>query len=160
MARIIGSFGWDPEKLINQGFELMYRSPVEMQLDSVTSELFQRVRDGKIKRVVIDALGDLERCSIDRKRFSDFIYAMTQWFAARNVTCIMTYELTNLFEVHGISDQEVSNMSDNIILLRFREGPEMQRTLRVIKTRGSGHDNHEHDLEITSKGIVIKRSKK
>ena len=121
--------------------------------------MFQRVREGKIKRVVIDALGDLERCSIDRKRFSDFIYALTQWFAAENVTCMMTYEMTNLFEVHGISDQEVSNMSDNIVLLRFREGAEMERTLRIIKTRGSAHDNREHKLEITSKGIVIKKSK-
>jgi len=146
--------------LIDKGFELMYRSPVEMQLDSVTSELFQRVRDGKIKRVVIDALGDLERCSIDRKRFSDFVYALTQWFAVRNVTCMMNYELTNLFEVTGISDQEVSNMSDNIILLRFREGVTMERTLRVIKTRGSAHDNHEHNLEITNKGIVISKAKK
>jgi circadian clock protein KaiC len=102
LARIMASFGWQSEQLMKQGFELMYRSPVEMQLDSVTTELFQRVREGKIKRVVIDALGDLERCSIDRKRFSDFIYALTQWFAARNVTCMMNYELTNLFEVHGI----------------------------------------------------------
>ncbi|HEV7746823.1 MAG TPA: ATPase domain-containing protein [Pyrinomonadaceae bacterium] len=160
LARIISSFGWQPEQLINKGFELMYRSPVEMQLDSVTSELFQRVREGKIQRVVIDALGDLERCSIDRKRFSDFVYALTQWFAVRNVTCMMNYELTHLFEVTGISDQEVSNMSDNIILLRFREGAKMERTLRIIKTRGSAHDNHEHNLEITDKGIVIKKAEK
>jgi hypothetical protein len=58
--------------------------------------------------------------------------------------------------VHGISDQEISNMSDNIILLRFREGPEMERTLRIIKTRGSAHDNRERKLEITRKGVVIK----
>ena len=94
LARIMTSFGWDPEGLVKGGFELMYRSPVEMQLDSVTSELFQRVREGKIKRVVIDALGDLERCSIDRQRFSDFIYSLTQWFAVENVTCMMTYEMT------------------------------------------------------------------
>ena len=159
LSRIMAGLGWEPEKLMKDGFELMYRSPVEMQLDSVTSELFHRVREGKIKRVVIDALGDLERCSSDRQRFSDFIYALTQWFAAENVTCMMTYELTNLFEVHGISDQEVSNMSDNILLLRYREGPEMGRTLRVIKTRGSAHDNREHQLEITSKGLVVKKPK-
>ncbi len=160
LARIIASFGWEPEKLINRGFELMYRSPVEMQLDGVTSELFERVREGKIKRVVIDALGDLERSSLDRKRFSDFIYALTQWFAERNVTCLMMYQMSSLFEVHGINDQEISNLSDNIILLRFREGLEMERTLRIIKTRGSAHDNHEHKLEITGKGIVIKKVKK
>jgi circadian clock protein KaiC len=157
LARIMLGLGWDPEKLHEAGFELMYRSPVEMQLDEVASELFQRVREGKIKRVVIDALGDLERSSIDRQRFSDFIYALTQWFAAQNVTCMMNYELTNLFEVHGISDQEVSNMSDNILLLRFKEAEQMERTLRIIKTRGSAHDNRERKLEITTKGIVVNR---
>ena len=155
LARIMMGFGWEPEKLAKDGFELMYRSPVEMQLDEVTSELFHRVREGKIKRVVIDALGDLERSSIDRQRFSDFVYALTQWFAAQNVTCMMTYEMTHLFEVHGISDQEVSNMSDNILLLRFREAETMERTLRIIKTRGSAHDNRERKLDITSKGIII-----
>lgn len=158
LGRIMAGFGWQPEKLMNEGFELMYRSPVEMQLDEVTGELFHRVREGKIKRVVIDALGDLERSSIDRQRFSDFVYALTQWFAAQNVTCMMTYEMSQLFEVHGISDQEISNMSDNILLLRFREGETMDRTLRIIKTRGSAHDNREHKLEITSKGIVISKA--
>ncbi|MGH9971460.1 MAG: RAD55 family ATPase [Pyrinomonadaceae bacterium] len=158
IARTMQNFGWKPEQLLNDGFELMYRSPVEMQLDSVTTELFRRVRDGKVKRVVIDALGDLERSSIDQQRFSDFIYALTQWFAAANVTCLMTYEMSDLFEVHSISNQQVSNMSDNILLLRFTPESEMQRTIRIIKTRGSAHDNREHTLEITDKGVAIKRT--
>jgi circadian clock protein KaiC len=135
----------------------MYRSPVEVQIESVTSELFQRVREGKVKRVVIDALGDLERSSVDRPRFADFIYALTQWFAAHNVTCLMTYELGTLFEVHAISDQEVSNMSDNIILLRFTAEAEMGRTIRVLKTRGTAHDNREHRVEITNQGVVVEK---
>ncbi|MEP6635270.1 MAG: ATPase domain-containing protein [Acidobacteriota bacterium] len=155
LARTMQNLGLKPEQLLNDGFELMYRSPVEMQLDSVTTELFRRVRDGQIRRVVIDALGDLERSSIDRQRFSDFIYALSLWFAAQNVTCLMMYELSELFGVHQISDQEISNMSDNIVLLGFRAGREMERTIRVIKTRASAHDNREHTLVITNKGVVI-----
>ena len=159
LSRVMKNLGWQPEKLLNGGgFDLLYRSPVELQADTVTSEIFRRVRDGKVRRVVIDALGDLERSSVDRQRFADFIYALTQWFAAENVTCLMMYELTNLFEVHGISDQEISNMADNVILLRFTPGPEMQRTLRIIKTRGSAHDNREHELQITNKGVVVKKA--
>ena len=157
LARVMQNLGWDPMKLLaGENFDLLYQSPVELQLDTVTNELFRRIREGKIKRLVIDALGDLERSSIDRQRFADFIYSLTQWFAVQNVTCLMMYELTNLFEVHGISDQEISNMADNVILLRFKPGPEMQRTLRIIKTRGSAHDNREHDLEITNKGVRVK----
>ncbi len=60
-------------------------------MDRIPNELFGRVRGGGIKRVVIDALGDLKRSSIDTRRFADFIYALAQWFALENVTYPMTY---------------------------------------------------------------------
>ena len=160
MARIMLNLGWNATELLENGnFEVMYRSPVEMQLDSVAAEVFQRVRAGKVSRVVIDALGDLERRSMDRQRFADFIYALTQWFAAENITCMMTSELRELFDVHHISDQEISNMSDNLVLLGFTPGTEMKRTIRIIKTRGSRHDNRQHELEINEKGAFVKKLK-
>ena len=155
LTRVMRNMQMPVEKLINDGFEIMYQSPVEMQLDAIATRLFARIRSGKVKRVVIDALGDLEGISVDRQRFSNVIYALTQWFAVENVTCFMTYELTDLFEVHGISDQQVSNMSDNLLLLRFQLGPELKRTLRIIKTRGSAHDSREHEIHITNQGFVI-----
>jgi circadian clock protein KaiC len=124
----------------------------------VATELFARVRDGKVKRVVIDALGDLKKSSSDLGRFSDFMYALTQWFAARNVTCMMMYEIHDLFGPSRISDEEISNMSDNVVLLRFTREPEMQRLIRIIKTRGSSHDHREHVFEISDRGVTIKRA--
>ncbi len=86
------------------------------------------------------------------------MYALTQWFATENVTCLLLYELHNLFEVPRISDEEISNMSDNIVLLHFSEGAEMERTIRIIKTRGSAHDHRLHTLEISRKGARVKKS--
>jgi circadian clock protein KaiC len=158
MARIMLNLGWNATELLQNGnFELMYGSPVEMQLDSVAAEVFQRVRAGKVRRVALDALNDLERCSTDRRRFADFIYALTQWFAVENVTCMMTTEIRELFEVHQIGDEEISNMSDNLVLLGFTRGEEMKRTIRIIKTRGSRHDNRQHELEISHKGAAVKK---
>lgn len=158
LSRTMQSFRWDSAKLLNGGgFELMYRSPVEIQLDSIASEVFKRMRAGTVKRVVIDALGDLRRSSIDPQRFPDFVYSLTQWFAAQGATCLMMYELANLFEFHGISDEEVSIMCDNIILLRFKPDKVMERTVRVIKTRGSAHDNEERTLKVTAQGLEIVR---
>ena len=155
LARVMRNLGLPVEKLLNDGFELMYQSPVEVQLDKVAGELFRRVRAGKVKRVVIDALGDVQRASIDRQRFANLIYALMQWFAVENVTCMLTYEMSNLFEVHGVSDEQISNMSDNVLLLRFQPGPELKRTLRIIKTRGSDHDNREREMRITTDGVII-----
>ncbi len=155
LARVMRNLGLPVEKLLDNGFEVMYQSPVEVQIDKVAGELLRRVRTGEIKRVVIDALGDVQRASIDRQRFANLIYALMQWFAVENVTCMLTYEMSNLFEVHGISDEQISNMSDNVVLLRFQPGPELKRTLRIIKTRGSEHDNREHEIRITAEGVII-----
>ncbi|MDX6384743.1 MAG: circadian clock protein KaiC, partial [Blastocatellia bacterium] len=91
LARIMRNLGLPVERLLNDGFEVMYQSPVEMQLDKVARELFERVRSGRVKRVVIDALGDVQRASIDQQRFANLIYALMQWFAVENVTCMLTY---------------------------------------------------------------------
>lgn len=155
LARVMRNLGLPVEKLLNDGFELMYQSPVEVQLDKVAVELLRRVRAGKVKRAVIDALGDVQRASIDRQRFANLIYSLMQWFAVENVTCMLTYEMSNLFEVHGVSDEQISNMSDNVLLLRFQPGLELKRTLRIIKTRGSDHDNREREIRITADGLII-----
>ena len=159
LARVMQNLGWNGLELLEGGlFELMYRSPVEMQLDTVAADLFSRVLNGKVRRVVIDALGDLERCSIDTQRFTDFIYALMQWFAVENVTCMMTHEIHELFDVHSISGQQISNMSDNLVLLGLTNDNEMNRTIRIVKTRGSAHANRRHELEITNKGVFVKKS--
>src|SRR5688572_11652809 len=156
LSRVMNNLGWNTDELFNdKNFELMYRSPVEVQLDEVATEIFHRVRSGRVKRIVIDALGDLERGGLDSERFGDYIYALTQWFARENVTCLITYEMNNLFNVVGISQNDVSNLSDNVVLLRFNEGYEMRRTLRILKTRGSAHDNREHEVLITSDGVTV-----
>ena len=155
LARVMKNLGLPIDQLTSKGFELMYQSPVEMQLDQVAAELLARVRAGKVRRVAIDAVGDVERASVDRQRFSNLIYALSQWFAVENVTCMMTVEMSNLFEVHGISDEQVSNLSDNVLLLRFAAGQELKRTLRIIKTRGSAHDSREREIRITSAGMLI-----
>ena len=48
-------------------------------------------------------------------------------------------------------------MSDNLVLLGFTRGAEMKRTIRIIKTRGSNHDNRQYELEINDKGVVVKK---
>lgn len=70
---------------------------------------------------------------------------------------MMTIELRALFEVHSISDEEISNMSNNLVLLGFTAGKEMRRTIR-IKTRGSDHDNRQHFVDIRDKGAAVRKS--
>ena len=163
LARVMLNLGWDSEALLSsENLELMYRSPVEMQLDQVAAELFGRIRAGRVKRVVIDSLDDLERSSVDRQRFADFIYALMQWFAVENVTCMTTVEVSHWFRGGAnVTQQQVSNMCDNLVVLGFdtKGDAELRRSVRILKTRGSAHDERERTLEISSRGAVITKAK-
>ncbi|MGA7614161.1 MAG: ATPase domain-containing protein [Thermoanaerobaculia bacterium] len=150
------NFGWDDEALLSSGnMEHMYRSPVEMQIDSVVVELFQRVRQQKIRRLVIDALGDLRHRSYDPQRLIEYLYSLTQWFAVEEVTTLITVEVPTALLLQQVTGDEVSNMSDNILTLRFKADREMQRWIRILKTRNSGHDPVERRFEISSSGMEI-----
>ena len=46
-------------------------------------------------------------------------------------------------------------MSDNIIQLGLRGAERTQRTLRIVKTRNSGHDADVRELDIQAGGARI-----
>lgn len=139
------------------GLELMYVSPVEMQVDSVIVTLFRRIQEERINRVVIDAIGDLALATSDAGRLHDYLYSLIQHFAVKGVTSQMAFETPG-----GISDAgplsqmgRVSYMSDSIISLETKSNPRMHRELRCIKARGCDHDLEAHPFTIAADGLHV-----
>ena len=155
LRRTLVNFGWIADTSEELPFEHLYSSPVEMQLDEVVLEIFRRVRARRVQRVVIDAIGDLKRASFDHPRFTEYMYSLTQWAAIERVTCLLTHEIPQLFDLSRLSEEEISNMSDNILVLRLSASARTDRALRIIKTRNSGHDSRERIVKITSQGVSI-----
>jgi KaiC/GvpD/RAD55 family RecA-like ATPase len=51
-------------------------------------------------------------------------------------------------------------MCDNLVVLGFNtERDELRRSVRILKTRGSSHDEREHTLEISGRGAVVTKAK-
>lgn len=156
LQRALGSFGSDPREVLGSGkFDHFYTSPVEVQIDIVANEIVRRIDADGVKRVVIDAVSDLEKGAPDPLRYRDFLYSLTQMFAARNVTSMLLVESAGLFPAHGISGYEVSYMSENILLLEMLLGEDLTRTIRIIKSRGSQHDGRRHPLRITQNAMEV-----
>jgi circadian clock protein KaiC len=153
LARICRSLGWKADETPNCGaLDVMYSSPVELQIDSIVGEIFRRIDESKIKRIVVDALGDLINASRDVLRFRDYAYALTQRFARQGVTAMLLVEVAR-----ADASPEVMPMVDNVVLLETVLDGDMQRTIRISKTRGSGHDARRFPLRIGSDGIVVER---
>ena len=155
--RAITSLDWDTEALLRPGqLDQLYSSPVELQIDTIIQEMLRRIEAQGVKRVVVDALGDLAKAAADPRRFSDYVYALSQELARRGVTAMLIVEAPG--DARGafvISGRDVSEMSDNTLVLAMELVPELERTIRIVKTRGSAHDGARHVLRISRQGIVV-----
>jgi circadian clock protein KaiC len=154
LSFLVEGFGTDPD---TPGLHLLYHSPVELQIDSLVDQMFSLIRDRGVKRVVVDAVGDLVTAARDPQRLHDYLYALSQHFAVSGVTAIFTFETARPGITGGYAiDAPFSHLSDNILLLEAGiTDDRTHRKLRVIKTRGSGHDPRVREVEITGEGVRV-----
>jgi circadian clock protein KaiC len=153
LQRIAGGFGWS---LNEANVEVMYRSPVDIYIDEWVYELLHRVERTGARRVLVDSLADLRIAAADETRFREFVYSLAQRFSKQGVSLMMTLEVPDLFGAERISEAAVSPLSDNVVQLSYRRDRGLiERTMAVIKTRGSGHDPAIREFRITPGGILL-----
>jgi circadian clock protein KaiC len=157
LRRAINNLGHDAAELTRRGFNVVYASPVELQIDSIVVEIFDAIKSGAIKRLVIDAIDDLAAAASDRQRLHDYLYSLIQHFAVRGVTTILTLESGEGFtgSAHQPPDQRFSYMSDNLIHLSWSTATVGRRALRVVKMRGSDHVRETREFEIAGDGAHV-----
>jgi circadian clock protein KaiC len=155
LIRTIGALGVDLEEAQARGLDLVYASPVELQIDSIIVDMFRRIQEGGIRRLVVDAIGDLASAATDPQRLHDYLYALVQHFAVSNVTSILNFEtMGNNISGKGMQNA-MSYLSDNVLLLTVDGEDRTRRRIRVMKTRGSGHDPKVKEVEITAAGLSV-----
>src|SRR5215203_4593782 len=89
VERMVRALGIDPRDAAAKGLHHQYASPVELQIDSIIVEIFDFIETKGVRRVVIDAVGDLMTAASDPKRLHDFMYSLVQHFVVRNVSSIL-----------------------------------------------------------------------
>ncbi len=156
LARCLRSLGADVEASKRRGLQLLYTSPVELQVDRIIVSLFQRIQQTGIRRVVIDAVGDLIAAASDPQRLHDYLYALVQHFTVKGVTSFLAFETAGSGPEAWFSGGRFSYMSDNIVFLSTDINDKTRRSIAVIKARASKHDLAVHEMEITEKGLRVR----
>jgi circadian clock protein KaiC len=160
LAQAIANLGEDLESLRSRGLHLLYASSVELQIDRIIVDLFTVVERHGIRRVVLDAVGDLSLASSDPRRTQDYLYALVQQFAVAGITALFLLEDVS----HGpmssgaivpAEHARLSYMCDNLILLEMRRGERLARRMSIYKTRGSAHDDAAHPMTISARGVRV-----
>jgi circadian clock protein KaiC len=155
LMRTIRNLGVDFDAAVAGGLDLVYASPVELQIDSIIVDMFRRIRQRGIRRLVIDAVGDLASAASDPQRLHDYLYSLVQHFAVSKITTILNIEtMGNAIAGSGMQNA-MSYLSDNVILLTVDGEERTRRAIRVLKTRGSAHDTRVREVEITAAGLAV-----
>jgi circadian clock protein KaiC len=156
LRRAIANLGHDPAAVQERGLSLIYASPVELQIDSIVAEIFATIRDGGVRRLIIDAVGDLALAANDPQRLHDYLYSLIQHFAVRGVTTLLTLEAgEGLQATPSWTQERFSYMSDNLVHLAWGDGHGGRRKLRIVKMRGSDHERASREFEIGPRGARI-----
>jgi len=156
LRRAIAGLGADPDGIQEKGLKLIYANPVELQIDSIVGQIFKAIESGEIKRLVIDAIGDIATAASDVQRLHDYLYSLIQHFAVRGVTTILTLEVGDDTLGGMGQDPRFSYMSDNLIHLAWNPKNIEKRTIRIVKMRGSGHEHAIREFEIDASGAKVK----
>ncbi|HEX4063583.1 MAG TPA: ATPase domain-containing protein [Streptosporangiaceae bacterium] len=154
LSRLLEGLGWpggDP------AVDVMYRSPVDIQVDEWVHDLLHAAERTKARRVVIDSLLDLQMASLDDTRFREFIYSLMQRFSRQGITLLITCETPGLFSAEGrLTEFAVAHLSDNTIMLNHhRDHGTMARSLAIVKTRASSHDPDMQPFTIGHGGVSL-----
>lgn len=150
LAAQIHALGSDMDQARLDALTLLYTSPVELQIDSIVSQMSRFSRQGRLGRIVVDAIGDLALACDDTQRFHGFLYALAQQFAVDGVTAILTHETP----VDAV-DARVSALCDNIFSLCVDFTNAARRTLRIVKARGIEHSLEPRKMHLTARGAQI-----
>lgn len=153
LGRIISAFGWSID---DPNVHVLSRGVVDLNIDEWVYDLMDLVERIKARRVVIDSLLDLMSAAGDAVRFREWMFSLTQRFARSGVSLMQIMETPDLFELRRISQDGMSHMADNVILLQYaQDGPELVRTITILKTRAMHHNPFVRRYEITNHGFVL-----
>ena len=127
-----------------------------MYIDEWVYELLELTDRVGARRVLIDSLADLSIAAGDQMRFREWMYSLTSRLSRAGVSALMTLEVPELFEPVRISENGMSHLSDNVLLLQYlRQNDRLRRALTVLKTRAHRHDPSVRQFEITTEGIAL-----
>ncbi|HCG02192.1 MAG TPA: hypothetical protein DEV93_16820 [Chloroflexi bacterium] len=153
LERVVRGFGWT---LNTPGVSLLAKSPVDMYIDEWVYDLLAEVERNGCRRIFIDSLVDLALAADDDRRFREWMFSLTQRCSRAGISLMMTMELTELFAVTRISENGMSHLSDNVVVLQYvKDEDRLHRALTVLKTRASNHQPTVRRYEITPDGITL-----
>ena len=165
VVRLFRNLGVDAVALAGDGLiTTLHVTPLEINLVELLGEIRALVQRHHVRRIVVDALGDMQDAAIERDRFRAAVWTLMRFLGGSAVTGLFLAETpfrSDETARSSVTQGDVSYMADNLLLLRHQRPPRdgYDRTVEVLKSRGSPHDSAERPFLIDSTGWVVSASR-
>lgn len=109
----------------------------------------------KPHHVIVDAISACERMGGRQVAF-DYLMRLLNFLKEKGITTILTNQTTGTKSQIEISGNGISSMVDTVLFLSYVYGDlETNRTIQVLKFRGSKHSNQIREYRIGNEGIEV-----
>lgn len=152
----IKSAGIDLEPYLHKGdLHLLGSMPEATGAEEHLIRLFDLVDKIKPQHVIVDAISACERMGGKQASF-EYLMRLLNFLKERGITTILTNQTTGTKTHIEISGNGISSMVDTVIFISYIHGEgETNRTIQILKARGSRHTNQVREFRIGDKGIQI-----
>ncbi len=133
---------------------IVCRYPEAMSPEDLLVELRRDLDEHKPSLIVLDSISSLEH-STSSEGFRVFMIGLAAMLREHCRSALLTQTIAARAE--AAHDQPfLSTIADAILVLDYTaDQPELQRTIRVLKMRGSRHDMHQRRLVIDVGGLGV-----
>ncbi len=109
----------------------------------------------KSQHVIVDAISACSRMGSAKAAF-DYVIRLVSYCKTEGITVLLTNQTVGVDSMEQLSGAEISSNIDVIIRLSLLErSGEINRTLTVLKARGSNHSKQLREFSISDSGIEI-----
>jgi len=136
--------------------QILYISREHIRAGQFLTVLADRLRDLNASRVVLDAATQMltEAMAIDE--FRHVLYKLVVRFKILGLTSVFTLESPSLSSTDRVTEQKLSPIADNLLMLRYKEAEgRLAPMLTIVKTRGSDHDRGTFSLTVATGGMRV-----
>jgi circadian clock protein KaiC len=154
IVAMMKSSGLDLEVAIRSDhLRIVAKMPEAMGPDDHLYKDIEALQEHKAQYLIIDAISACKRIASDTAANS-YLFRLLNYCRKNGITALLTNQITGFQQAHEIYGIGFSSFVDTIIFLDYVQiGGELNRTLLIMKSRGSGHSNQYREFLITSQGI-------
>jgi circadian clock protein KaiC len=157
LLRNYREIGMDMDEYIRNGsLKVICRYPEATSLEDLLVDLRLGLEELKPSLIVLDSISSIEHASSE-KGFRQFMIGVASILREHGRSALITQTIATS-EMTQHTAPYLSTIADAILTLDYStEGYDIDRRMRVIKMRGSNHEQHPYRLQIEPGGLRVSK---